>query len=284
MGSLVTALASWLDARTNGYKWYLRIEDLDPPREEAGAAEFIKAQLQAHGLSWDIWQGPEADAQGVLFQHKRHSAYQDALEKLIAAGLAYSCSCSRKKLQYAIDHGKTRHNPDGEIIYPGYCRPKEMGVTKAEQAGRLFRSVDTTGISWRFRNDNGDDFVLRRADGFWAYHLAAVVDDAYQGISHVLRGYDLLEAAPRHAALRDALGFSQPLMQHVPIVKNDLGEKLSKQTLAPSLRIDEPERIRMQLGFAWSHLELMMNVRWLARVRPTWERLYRQRRHLEEAR
>ncbi len=278
MGSLVTALASWLDARTNGYRWYLRIEDLDPPREEEGAAALIKAQLQAHGLDWDFWRGPEADAQGVLFQHRRHAAYQQALEKLIAAGLAYSCSCSRKKLQYAIDHGKTHYNPDGEIIYPGYCRPKEMNATVAEQAGGLFQSADASGISWRFRNSNGDDFVLRRADGFWAYHLAVVVDDAYQGISHILRGYDLLEAAPRHAALRQALGFSQPLVQHVPIVKNDLGEKLSKQTLAPALRIDEPERVRMQLEFAWSHLELMMNVRWVARVRPTWERLIRQRR------
>lgn len=278
MGSLVTALASWLDARTNGYRWYLRIEDLDPPREEEGAAEFIKAQLQAHGLAWDAWRGPQADAQGVLFQHKRHEAYREALEKLIAAGLAYSCNCSRKRLQYAIDHGKTRYNPDGEIIYPGYCRPKDLNALTAQDAAETLRINDATGTSWRFRNLNGDDFVLRRADGFWAYHLAVVVDDAYQGISQVVRGYDLLEAAPRHAALRSALGFSQPLVQHVPIVKNELGEKLSKQTLAPALRIDEPEKIRLQLECAWSHLELMMNVRWVARVRPTWERLIRQRR------
>jgi glutamyl-Q tRNA(Asp) synthetase len=278
MGSLVTALASWLDARTNGYAWYLRIEDLDPPREEAGAAELIKAQLQAHGLFWDFWRGPESDAHGVLFQHKRHAAYQQALEKLLASGLAYSCSCSRKKLQYAIDQGKTRYNPDGEILYPGYCRPKEPAPLRVDQAGERFQFTDATGLSWRFRNGNHDDFVLRRADGFWAYHLAVVVDDAYQGITHVMRGYDLLEAAPRHSALRDALGFSQPTVQHVPIVKNEQGEKLSKQTLAPALRIDEPEKIRMQLEFAWSHLELMMNQRWLARVRPTWERLIRQRR------
>jgi glutamyl-Q tRNA(Asp) synthetase len=278
MGSLVTALAGWLDARTNGYQWYLRIEDLDPPREEQGAAELIKAQLRAHGLVWDFWQGAEADEQGVLFQHKRHAAYEEALKKLIAAGMAYSCNCSRKKLQYAIDLGKTRYNPDGEIIYPGYCRPKDANGRSAEQASEAFRSADSTGTSWRFRSGNGDDFVIKRADGFWAYHLAVVVDDAYQGISHVLRGYDLLEAAPRHTALRHTLGFSQPLVQHVPIVKNDQGEKLSKQTLAPALRIDDPEKIRMQLEFAWSHLELMMNQRWLARVRPTWERLIRQRR------
>jgi glutamyl-Q tRNA(Asp) synthetase len=278
MGSLVTALASWLDARTNGYHWYLRIEDLDPPREDKGASELIKAQLQAHGLTWDYWQRTEADEQGVLFQHKRHAAYEEALKKLIAAGFAYSCCCSRKKLQYAIDLGKTRYNPDGEIIYPGYCRPKDMNPVVAEQADTAFEFTEVPGTSWRFRNDNGDDFVVRRADGYWAYHLAAVVDDAYQGITHVIRGDDLLEAAPRHTALRAALGFAQPTLRHVPIVKNDQGEKLSKQTLAPALRIDDPEKIRMQLEFAWSHLELMMNPRWVARVRPTWERLIRQRR------
>lgn len=278
MGSLATALASWLDARANGYKWYLRIEDLDPPREEPGAAAIIMAQLQGHGLLWDPWPNTDTIGHGVLFQNTRHAAYQDALIQLIASGKAYSCSCSRKRLQYAVDHGKTRYNPDGEILYPGYCRSKETDVQSIASARQTFFSTPAEGISWRFRNDNGDDFVLRRADGYWAYHLAVVIDDAHQGISHIIRGNDLLEAAPRHGALRKALGLNEPIVHHVPIVKNDQGEKLSKQTLAPALRVDESDKVRMQLEFAWSHLELMMNVRWVERVRPTWERLIRQRR------
>ncbi len=278
MGSLTTALASWLDARTNGYRWYLRIEDLDPPREEPGAAAVIMDQLRQHGLTWDHWAHEGSEHDGVLFQHTRHLAYEEALVRLIASGKAYSCNCSRKKLQYAVEHGKTRYNPDGEILYPGYCRPKDSAKQSISSARESFLSVPGEGIAWRFRNDTGDDFVLRRADGYWAYHLAVVVDDGYQGISHIIRGNDLVEAAPRHSALRQALDLPEPIVHHVPVVKNDQGDKLSKQTLAPALRVSDPEKITMQLEFAWSHLELMMNVRWVERVRPTWERLIRQRR------
>lgn len=295
MGSLATALASWLDARSNGYEWLVRIEDIDTPREEPGAAAQILHQLKSHGLHWDYWNGDGSVAEGILYQSHRDTAYREVLISLIARGLAYPCTCSRKKLQYAVDAGKTKHNPDGEILYPGYCRPAaEYSVKQEEaraalhaalqatplglkpsahqaqankQADMLFREQDHEGVSWRFRNPNGDDFVLRRADGFWAYHLAAVTDDEFQGITTIVRGDDLLHAAPRHTVLRAALGYAEPKVFHVPVVRNDLGEKLSKQTLAMPLRTDNAETIRLQLECAWSHLELTMPIGWVERVR-----------------
>ena len=272
LGSLVTALASWLDARANGQDWYVRIEDLDPPREEPGASAVILMQLKAHGLHWDHWMDPTAQ-DGVLFQNTRSAHYQAALERLIAQGQAYLCSCSRKKLQYAIEAGKTIHNPDGEIIYPGYCRPQQQPSWQSGEALQRFEREDREGCAWRFRHPDGDDFVIRRADGFWAYHFAVVVDDAAQGITHILRGDDLLHSAPRHEALREALGYPSISVQHVPVVKNELGEKLSKQTKALPLRTDSAEVIRLQLEFAWSHLEFHMPQGWIARVKGSWSRL-----------
>jgi glutamyl-Q tRNA(Asp) synthetase len=275
MGSLVTALASWLDARAGGYRWLVRIEDLDTPREEPGAAHDILHQLQCHGLSWDTWNESKGDGDGVLYQSSRHAAYDMALEDLIRRGRAYACTCSRKRLQVAVDLGKTFYNPDGEIIYPGFCRPQDAWTGNATDTRQMMNNHDRPGVAWRFRNDDGDDFVLRRADGFWAYHMACVVDDAYQGITHIVRGDDLLCAAPRHTALRRALGYPEPQVMHVPIVRNEAGEKLSKQTRAQSLRTDNNETVRMQLECAWSHLELTMPPGWVTRVRPACERLVR---------
>ena len=186
IGSLVTALASWLDARANGHLWYVRIEDVDHAREEPGASELILEQLQMHGLHWDHWTGEGADARGVLFQQRREAAYLKALIALIAAGRAYPCTCSRKRLQYAVENGKTKHNADGEILYPGFCRPASILTCSLDEAAQLFNLQSETGTSWRFLNPNGDDFVLRRADGYWAYHLATVVDDSFQCITHTI--------------------------------------------------------------------------------------------------
>lgn len=273
IGSLVTALASWLDARANGHLWYVRIEDVDHAREEPGASELILEQLQMHGLHWDHWTGEGADARGVLFQQRREAAYQKALIALIAAGRAYPCTCSRKRLQYAVENGKTKHNADGEILYPGFCRPASILTCSLDEAAQLFNLQSETGTSWRFLNPNGDDFVLRRADGYWAYHLATVLDDSFQCITHILRGDDLLQAAPRHTALRLALGCSEPVVFHVPVVRNEQGEKLSKQTRAPSLRTDHEDIIGLQLDLAWSHLEISMPMGWLERVRGVWQKL-----------
>lgn len=266
LGSLATALAGWLDARANGYQWFVRVEDLDTPREEPGATDVILHQLRCHGLHWDAWLGEGADSQGVLLQSRRHAAYQAALETLIAKGYAYPCTCSRKRLQAAIDSGKTRHNPDGEILYPGFCRQDHIESRSLSEAADFFVATNQLGTAWRFRSNVGDDFVIRRADGFWAYQLAVVVDDGFQGITNIIRGDDLFHAAPRQTELRAALELPQPVVHHVPVVRNELGEKLSKQSLALPLRTDDADMIRMQIECAWSHLELNMAIGWIARV------------------
>jgi glutamyl-Q tRNA(Asp) synthetase len=256
LGSLATALASWLDAKAQGYSWLVRMEDLDPPREEAGAADLILRQLFAHGLTSDH----------VLYQSTRHPAYAAALQRLIAAGLAYPCSCSRKKLHDAHAAGLANTNADGEIIYPGFCRSLDNNVT--QDAGQIGGQ-----ISWRFRNPNGDDFVIRRADGFWAYHLASVVDDAHQGITDIVRGSDLAAAAERHDALRQALGYDKPKLLHVPVMTNEAGEKLSKQTKAKPLAITPAGAVHEQLAAAWDHLQRVMPQHWISITRPSYLQL-----------
>lgn len=232
-GSLVTGLASYLDARSRGQRWLVRMEDLDPPREQPGAAQQILQQLRDHGLQWDAWpQAGRTDPReaGVLFQSTRHAAYAEALDQLRQSGQAFVCRCSRRQLE-----GQTR--------YPGTCRDQ---------------SFDTNGPhAWRFRSPEGqDDFVVRRADGFWAYHLAVVVDDAHQGVTSIVRGDDLAGELARHRWLQAALGLPAPTVLHIPVLRNARGEKLSKQTQAPALA--GGDRVRVQLQDAWHYLEDVM--------------------------
>jgi glutamyl-Q tRNA(Asp) synthetase len=255
LGSLATALASWLDARAQSYAWLVRMEDLDPQRQAAGAADLILAQLSAHGLVWQASVSPPARTNGVLYQSDRNAAYQTALLQLLTQGRAFACTCSRKKLQQAADSGLAQQNADGEVLYPGFCRDAQIDPGRPD-------------VAIRFRSDAGDDdFVIRRADGFWAYHLAVVVDDAFQGITDIVRGDDLLLAAPRHDALRLALGLSSPRLIHVPVIRNRDGEKLSKQTRAPAVRIDSPHAVAQQLQAAWQHLQTQMPEAWVKQVR-----------------
>ncbi|QTP56693.1 tRNA glutamyl-Q(34) synthetase GluQRS [Billgrantia sulfidoxydans] len=225
-GSLIAALASFLDARRAGGEWLLRIEDIDPPRCPAGAADTILRQLEAFGLHWD---GP------VLWQHDRDPAYADALERLKARGLAYACSCSRKQWR---DHP----------IYPGWCRD---GVREPGKpvAWRLRSDLGLRPVTWqdrlfgeqRFDPAALGDVVLQRKDGLWAYQLAVVVDDADQGISDVVRGYDLLDNTPWQRQLQHALGLPEPRYLHLPLIVNREGQKLSKQNLAPALPLEDSE-------------------------------------------
>lgn len=222
-GSVVAAIGSCLDARASGAAWLLRIEDVDVPRSIAGAAEGILRTLERLGLEWD---GP------VVWQSARTEAYRAALARLVAAGLVFGCACSRREM---ADSSLAR---DGTRRYPGTCRDG-LPPGRTARAFRLrvapggVRFVDRVqGVVEEDVAADVGDFVLRRADGYFAYQLAVVVDDAEAGITDVVRGADLLDSTPRQILLQEALGLPQPAYAHLPVVTNAAGEKLSKQTLA----------------------------------------------------
>ena len=239
-GSLVAALASWLDARAHGGTWLVRIEDVDTPRCVPGAAPFILQQLAACGL--------ESDAP-VVWQSQRSGLYRAALDLLITAGRAYPCGCSRKDIEAALTAQGLARERHQAAVYPGTCRPERGGLQgQAARAWRFLLPVDAT-VHWldaRLGPQHQDvarevgDFVLLRADGLWAYQLAVVVDDAAQGITHVVRGEDLADNTPRQILLQQALGLPTPLYRHTPLVLGDNGEKLSKQNGALALELHDP--------------------------------------------
>ena len=244
-GSLVAALASWLDARARSGQWLVRIEDVDTPRCVPGADQAILQQLAGCGLVPD---GP------VLWQSQRNDAYQSALDTLVQKGWAYPCGCSRKDIETAIESAQAqsvaRHQA---AVYPGTCRSGLNG--KPARAWRLdVQAVQKTlGLPalthWSDRRlgpqqqnvcEAVGDFVLRRADGLWAYQLAVVVDDAAQGITHVVRGQDLADNTARQIVLQRALGLPTPHYLHTPLVLGANGEKLSKQNGALALDLQHP--------------------------------------------
>lgn len=223
LGSLCTALASFLDARAHGGVWLLRIEDIDPPREQPGSTARILASLQAHGLRWD---GP------VLFQSERADAYDRIIAQLLARGLAFHCTCSRQDLQL----GGGRHTaacPQSTAppTTPAAVRLRAHG-TPCSFADIFLGKVELP------RPEGADDFVIRRRDGLYAYQLAVVVDDAFQGITHVVRGRDLLDSTPQQIFLRTLLELPPVQFGHVPLLLNAQGQKLSKQNHAPALDDD----------------------------------------------
>ncbi|MGE0329827.1 MAG: tRNA glutamyl-Q(34) synthetase GluQRS [Ramlibacter sp.] len=236
-GSLVAALASWLDARAHGGRWLVRIEDVDTPRCIPGADQFILRQLAACRLMPD---------EAPLWQSQRNALYQTALDRLIHAGLAYPCTCSRKDIESVHAARGIERGRFTELVYPGTCRD---GPTQAgrPQAWRL--RVPAGMVHWHDRRLGPQqqdvaatvgDFVLRRADGLWAYQLAVVVDDAAQGITHVVRGADLADNTARQILLQRALGLPLPRYLHVPLVRGANGEKLSKQNGARALDLADP--------------------------------------------
>jgi glutamyl-Q tRNA(Asp) synthetase len=228
-GSLAAALASWLDARAHGGRWLVRIEDVDAPRCVAGADALILAQLDGCGLR------PDAPP---LWQSTRGAAYGAALEALRTSDAAYPCGCTRREIESSLSApgaGRPRH---AERVYPGTCRDGLHG--KPARALRLRTQQPDGGdtvIDWHDRRLGAQrqnvtrevgDFVLRRADGLWAYQLAVVVDDAAQGVTHVVRGEDLADNTPRQIHLQRALGLPLPSYLHTPLVRAADGEKLSK--------------------------------------------------------
>lgn len=276
-GSLVAALASWLDARAQQGRWLLRIEDVDTPRCQPGAAEDILRQLAACGLL------PDAPP---WWQSQRGAAYAQALDQLVAAGLAYSCACSRADIERALaEQGATppRH---GERVYPGSCRAGLGGRPARAWRVRSDRGPhDSQALAWQDRRLGPQqqdlpqavgDFVLKRADGLWAYQLAVVVDDAAQGITDVVRGEDLADNTPRQIHLQRLLGLPTPRYLHTPLVLAADGQKLSKQNGAQPLQLDSPAEALAALRAAAQVLGLpplegaRQPAEWLALAVPAW--------------
>jgi len=229
-GSLVAAVGSWLDAYAHDGRWLLRIEDIDTPRNQPGAAQVILRQLEAFGFSWH---GVE------IYQSKRLSVYDSTFDYIRQRGLAYGCACSRRDIANAV-----KVNQEGERPYPGICRqglapgvvPRAWRL-RVEQAEIAF--VDRLqGIYRQNLARNVGDFVLRRADEFYSYQLAVVADDIEQGVNHIVRGADLISSTPRQIFLYQRLGQPAPTYAHLPLAVNAAGNKLSKQTHAPELQLD----------------------------------------------
>ncbi|EXI79031.1 MAG: Glutamyl-Q tRNA(Asp) synthetase [Candidatus Accumulibacter appositus] len=227
-GSLVAAVGSYLDARAHGGQWLLRIEDVDQPRTVAGAADEILRTLEGFGFAWDG---------EVLVQSRRLDLYHAALVRLQLADEVYPCACSRAE----IAAHSPRRSIDGGLVYPGTCREGLAGG-RAARAWRLRVPDQVIAFDDRIQGDVQQnleaavgDFILLRADGQYAYQLAVVVDDAAQGITAVVRGVDLLDSTPRQIWLQQGLALSTPTYAHLPVVTNDAGEKLSKQTHAAAV-------------------------------------------------
>jgi len=250
-GSMVAALASWLDARAQGGTWLVRIEDVDTPRCVPGADRRILEQLAACGLLPD---------EPPVWQSTRSPLYQATLDRLLAQGDAYPCGCSRSDIERALaasGRSKPRH---GELVYPGTCRTGLHG--KPARAVRCLTATAEGGdvhVDWEDRRlgpqhqnltQEVGDFVLRRADGLWSYQLAVVVDDADQDITHVVRGEDLADNTPRQIHLRSRLGLPTPSHLHTPLVLGRNGEKLSKQNGAEALDVSHPVEVLRAAGMA----------------------------------
>ena len=259
-GSLASALGSWLDARANQGVWLVRIEDLDTPRCIAGMDQRILAQLQACGLNWD---------EEVLWQSQQLKAYQNALETLYSDRQIYPCSCSRQQITSVLSSQGLLRARNQEQIYPGTCRNSHVWQAHfsndmpasawrlALKPAQHIRFTDAEfGVQEQNLNADVGDFVLQRADGIFAYQLAVVVDDARQGITHIVRGADLLSNTARQIYLQGILGLPTPQYRHLPLVLDPHGEKLSKQTQATEINTTNSATVLQALQAAALHLGL----------------------------
>lgn len=258
-GSLVAAIASWLDARALKGEWWVRMEDVDGPRCIAAAAANILHQLSLCGLHSDS---------EVIYQSHRNTLYEQALHRLIAKGLAYPCACTRKEIeeqQATLGLSLERHK---SAVYPGTCRNGLHDKHARAWRFNVLKWSELRGspeVHWTDRRlgpqsqnvqEEVGDFVLKRADGMWAYQLAVVVDDAAQGITHVVRGEDLTDNTARQYLLQEALGYEHPHYLHTPLVLGDNGEKLSKQNDANPLDLSSPRAVCLAMQSAASALGL----------------------------
>ncbi|MGR8953491.1 MAG: tRNA glutamyl-Q(34) synthetase GluQRS [Gammaproteobacteria bacterium] len=239
LGSLYTALASFLDARSRQGLWLLRIDDIDTPRNAPGAIDRILATLDAYGLYWDG---------GVYFQSDHLADYEQALFDLQQADRLYPCICSRKML------AELPGAPAAHDIYPGLCRDRQTPPAGKPHALRV-RSDDRDivfedalqGVICQNLAEEHGDFILKRKEGIVSYQLACVIDDSFQQVTHVVRGHDLVDSTPKQIFLQQLIGLPTPSYKHVPVITDKLGYKLSKQTQAAAVAMNEPHRIMFQL-------------------------------------
>ncbi len=273
-GSLVAALASWLDARAHGGDWLVRIEDIDTPRCVAGAGQALLAQLDACGLRPD---------EPPWWQSTRGAAYAAALRQLRAAGLAYDCGCTRKDIELHWLARGVPHEAEAERVYPGTCRPGPGGGLHGRPSRAVRFRVEGV-VHWQDRRLGAmqqdvaatvGDFVLHRADGLWAYQLAVVVDDAAQGITDVVRGEDLADNTARQILLQRALDLPTPRYLHMPLVLAPDGRKLSKQNGATPLDLADGAAVLRALRAAAGVLGLPPTnatplADWLAQAVAAW--------------
>ncbi len=242
MGNIFTALLSWLSARSSGGRWILRIEDLDPQRSRKEYARILEDDLHWLGLDWDEGGTESGGPSGPYCQSERTAFYSEALERLRATGLTYPCTCTRADIMAT----QAPHQSDGRVIYGGRCRPATLPchtpLPACPHATRLWvpdRQISFTdevfgSVSTSLASHCGD-FVLRRADGAWAYQLAVVVDDALMGVTEVVRGADLLLSTAQQLYLYDLLGLKAPRWAHVPLLCNSAGRRLSKRDASLSM-------------------------------------------------
>lgn len=266
-GSLVAALASRLDAHAHGGRWLLRIEDIDRPREMSGAATAIVDALERLGFEHD---------DRIVFQSRREPAYRRAFDRLQADGLVYPCACTRREIADSSTYVDKSFGADAALtggaraalVYPGTCRG---GLAPGRHARAWRLRVDTKPVPWCDRlvgerserlDETVGDFVVRRADGQWAYQLAVVVDDGEQGVTDVVRGADLRDSTARQVYLQRLLDLPAPRYLHVPVVVDAHGEKLSKQTGATPVDVLRPiETLNTALDFLGLGTVVAPNVR-----------------------
>ena len=288
-GSLVAALASWLDAKANDGQWLVRIEDIDTPRCLPGADQVILQQLAACGLQPD---------EPPVYQSARSGLYQSALDQLIAQSQAYPCACSRQDIQAALAASGHLHTRHDELVYPGTCRgglngkkarswrflstfyPSNRPLDQWNRAQAATDLIASDICHWTDRSLGAQqqnvthelgDFVLKRADGLWAYQLAVVVDDAAQGVTHVVRGADLADNTARQILLQRALGLLEPQYLHTPLVLGANGEKLSKQNGAQTLDLNDPIEALSQAGhYLGIACKAANPAEWLQQAQPQW--------------
>ena len=265
LGSLATALASYLDAKVHQGQWLLRIEDIDQDRCNAASTEHIVHTLRRHGLNWqgEVW-----------VQSQRHAVYQTALDRLQSDNLTYPCACTRKEIDEANanrTHGENR-------IYPGTCR---QGMPEGREMRAIRFRCPNQPISWHDHrlghfndrlSETSGDFVLKRGDGFWAYHLVVVVDDLASMVTHIVRGEDLTDTTARQIAVWKALQGTPPAYWHLPVILAGDGQKLSKQTGAQAVPEHDPV---LNLNAVWQHFGLdkikaTTATEWLDLAIPVW--------------